>query len=83
MSETKTLKSFHDGLGEIEDKRQDLQFEKEALLRLFGWEIRCDLPGAFLLWCKSIQGERVCVDLDTAIRIESNLYFDDDGSEDS
>jgi hypothetical protein len=70
MSEAKKKTRAAQLFDELQDKRNDLRFFKENILRTLGWESRCDFPGGLWLWCKTINGENICVDLDCAISIE-------------
>jgi hypothetical protein len=70
MSEKQKLKM----IDAFDRREEDIQGDKDALLRKLGWTQRCDFPGSFWLWCKEINGTLVAVSADTALHMESNIY---------
>ena len=77
MSERKLVKMATANLN-AENKKEQIDFEMDALLRKKGWESTSSTPGSLWLWQKTLKdGRTVLVNKNSAIHMQ--CWFDEYG----
>jgi hypothetical protein len=67
--------SFDDQLADLENEKEQIDFQIDNLLRREGWEHSSSHPGCMWLWSKRIRGRMYHVPKETALRMSRCGYI--------